>query len=348
MAAMKATIRKGIFGKLTFVEEYSKPAFDANKSGDKVLVKIDAAAINPIDFKAPRALLGTIVGLDFCGTIEEVGIDVPKHLKAGDVVYGACVGGLAEYTIVSCTQIAAPPPAANNNNSWKSTDLAALNVAYLGALQCLKKGNIILNDQEGGLLENNNPSSNNKSVLIIGASGGCGIAGIQLCKSIGVSRIVAICSGKNAQLVKEMGATEVVDYTKKQELDTFFKDNVETFDCVFDAATGSGGGEDYWRKSIPLLKSEDDGGQYTALNGPNSKWVRKMAGFQKKNETLIIVTSNTADLEMVVQLLDKTGGRPVTQIMPFSKEGLEEGMKLLKSRRAKGKIVYDMSQLTKA
>ena len=55
-----------------------------------------------------------------------------------------------------------------------------------------------------------------------------------------------------------MGATEVVDYTNQGELDSFFRDNEGKFDCVYDAATSSGDGEDYWDKSIALLLKKVD------------------------------------------------------------------------------------------
>mmetsp|Transcript_9824 Transcript_9824/g.14464 ORF Transcript_9824/g.14464 Transcript_9824/m.14464 type:complete len:361 (-) Transcript_9824:482-1564(-) len=359
---MKAAVRKGLLGTcLSFVQDYTKPAFYPEKQKNDVLVKVHAAAINPVDYKLPGFVAGKVVGLDFCGTVEAVGSNVEKQqqhysdtIRVGDLVYGqANQGSLAEYTTAPAKSIAKykkKAPAAtdddNNNNNWKATELASLPVAYQSALQCLKKGNIIVgnnnNKEEEESQSSNNTTNNNKSVLVIGASGGCGMAGLQLCKSTpSVSRVVAICSGNNAQLVKDTGATEVVDYTNEKELTAFFQENVGKFDCVFDAATNSGGGEDYWKKSLPLLKDGNDG-QYTSLNGSASKWTRAFWGKQKPRETLIICDQNTADLELIVEMLDKSGDRPLTQIMPFTEEGFEEAFQLLKSRRARGKIVLQI------
>merc|ERR1712232_937933 len=202
-------------------------------------------------------------------------------------------------------------------------------VAYISALQCLKAGHVLSGDAE------------NKSVLVIGASGGCGIAGLQLCKAVGVSRIVAICSKNNADLVTLHGATEVVNYADENELQSFFEENHGKFDCVFDAATSSGGGENYWDKSLVLLK--DDVGHFTALNGPAYKFARAFLGKQKPRESIIMMDANTSDLEQIVELMDRTGARPLTNIMAFDGEGLENAFKLLKSRRSKGKIVFDIS-----
>jgi NADPH:quinone reductase-like Zn-dependent oxidoreductase len=146
-----------------------------------------------------------------------------------------------------------------------------------------------------------------------------------------------------------MGATEIVDYTDANQLETFFRENAGKFDFVFDAATNSGGGEDYWDKSISLLKRRDDNdknsivGKFAALNGPASKWTRSLLGFEKSHESLFFMKSNTADLEQIVSLLNRTKSRPLTNVMTFDEKGLEEAFKLLKSRRTKGKIVFDVS-----
>lgn len=351
---MRAAIRKGFSGTMAFSDDYSKPAFSATKRSQKdhILVKIDAASLNPVDYKMGRGVLGPVVGLDFCGTVEEVGRDV-SHLKVGDIVYGDCLGSMTEYSVTHSTRVAkySPPTTATATateddattltSTWTCTELAALNVAYVSSLQCLKRGNIITDSSS--TTDDDSHNNKEKSVLIIGASGGCGTAAIQLCKGVGVSRIVAICSSKNASMVQEMGATEVVDYTNETELKTFLKENVGQFDCVLDAATSSGGGENYWSLSVPLLK-QNSVGQYVTLNGSTSKWFRKMMNMEKANQSLILVEPNTADLELIVQILNKINSRPFTKIMPFTEQGFLDGIQQLKSRRVKGKLVYPISQ----
>lgn len=330
---MRAAIRKGILGyNFVFSNDFPEPAFSpGGKHRNDVLVKVSAAAINPVDYKVPRAFIGPVIGLDFCGVITEVGNNVGESFQVGDAVFGKTQGSLAEYAIAQSEVIAKVP------SDWTAIECAALPVAYQSALQALQRGNIV--DREGSDQEG-------KSVLVVGASGGCGLAGIQLCKAVKVSRIVAICSKKNEQFVKDMGATEIVDYTDVNQLESFFRENSGKFDFVFDAATNSGGGEDYWDKSISLLKRDTKNvivGKFAALNGPASKWTRSLLSFEKPHESIILMKANTEDLEQIVSLLNRTGSRPLTNVMTFDEKGLDEAFKLLKSRRTKGKIVFDVS-----
>ena len=113
-------------------------------------------------------------------------------------------------------------------------------------------------------------------VLIIGAGGGCGLAGLQVARALGAKDIVGVCSGRNEALVREQGATEVVDYTKADVLEHYSDQEGKVveenkFDVVYDCASGSGGGENYKEKSIALLKDE---GQYVAINGSLMMWLR--------------------------------------------------------------------------
>ena len=324
---MKAAIRKGFLGfSMSFSENFTVPKFDAVKNKNEVKVKVNSAAINPVDYKLPRAALGSVVGMDFCGTVVEVGAEANSKFDVGDIIYGTATGSAAEFTIADAAKVA------KAKSDWSLAEYAALGVAYQSALQCLQKGGIV--DKEGSKQEG-------KSVLVIGASGGCGIAGLQLCKAVGVTSVVAICSKKNEELVCKNGATRVIDYQNESELASFFDNNKGKFDCVYDAATNSGGGEDYWEKSVVLLK--EDVGQFTALNGPGAKWMRAFLGKEKEHESIIMMNPNTADLEQIVELLDRTGDRPPTNVMSFDEEGLEKAFTLLKSRRSKGKIVFNIS-----
>jgi len=324
---MKATIKTGVLGTtISFSETVSSPSGPKDK--DSVLVRVHAGAINPIDYKLPRFASGTVVGQDFCGIVEKVHPDSDSGFQVGDLVFGKAKGTLAECALATVKEISKAP------DGWKATDCAALTTAYWSALQSLRKGRILPEEKAA-----------EKSVLIIGASGGCGLAGVQLCAGMGVSRIVAICSQKNEAFVKQHGATEVVNYANASELDAFFADNQGKFDCVYDTATYSGGGADYWENSIGLLKTDSSGsivGEYTTLNGSPGKWVRAMSGSQKEHETLIIMDANGPDLELVVQLMEKQKAKPVTKVFSFDEQGIQEGFKLLKSRRAKGKIVFDV------
>jgi len=325
---MKAAIKTGTFGTtIEFSNDVSSPSIPKDDK-DSVLIQVYAGAINPIDYKLPKAMSRLIVAHDFCGKVTEAHPD--SGFEPGDLVFGMCkAGALAEYTLASSKDIAKAP------EGWTATELAAITTGHMSSLQCLQKGKI-----------DDDATSSQKSVLVIGASGGCGLAAVQLCAGLGVSRIVAINSAKNDAFVREHGATEVVNYANASELESFFAENKGKFDCVVDTATNSGGGENYWEPSIDLLRRDAQGkvvGEYTALNGPASKLLRWAFGRQKEHETFIAMKINRPDLERVLQLMDRTGARPVTNVMAFDKEGLQEGFKLLKSRRTKGKIVFDIA-----
>lgn len=322
---MKAVTKTGVLGTtITFSNDVAVAT--PQLKPDSVLVKVHAAAINPIDYKLPKFASSLIAGQDFCGEVVESHPE--SEFAVGDRVFGLSKGTLADFTLASPKAIAKAP------ENWKASDCAALTTAYWSALQSLAIG---------GILPNQDNTS--KSVLVIGASGGCGLAGIQLSASMGVSRIVGICSSKNADMVKQQGATEIVDYTDAKALQNFFKDNRGQFDCVYDTATYSGGGADYWKDSIPLLKEDDQNaiiGEYASLNGPASKWVRAMAGAQTKHETIVMMEPRGPELDVIAQLMEKSKAKPITTIMKFDEEGIRDGFKLLKSRRAKGKIVFDI------
>jgi len=339
---MRAAVRTGILGvNINFTTVQSSPSIPG-KEKDSLLVKVHAGAINPIDYKLPRSVIGPVVGKDFVGTVAVVGPECDGEFAVGDLIFGVTKGSLAEYSVAKSTEVAKAP-----TEGWKATDIAALPTAYCSALHCLRAGNI-LPDHETG--EGTASDVNFKSILVLGASGGCGLAGVQLCVALGVSRIVAVCSEKNRAFVMEHGATEVVDYNNVAELDAFFEENQGKFDCVYDAASNSGGGEDYWKRSLGLLRRHGNGdqnneiaGEYTTLNGPPTKWIRALVGKQKKNETINTKDANTSDLGLVVKLMNRIKARPFTTEMAFDEDGVKEAFELLKSRRTKGKIVFDIS-----
>jgi len=316
---MKAVIRSG--AAQVFKENYSAPS---SCGGKEVLVDVKAAGINPVDYKLRWPLGNTIVGMDFAGVVKEVGSKV-TDLKTGDEVYGFSKGGLAEVAVANADEIA------KKSENLSFAEAAALPIAYITSLQSLRDYGKLA---EGG------------RVLIIGASGGCGIASLQLAKQMKAADIVGVCSGKNEALVREHGATDVIDYTKS-DIATHWCDkegNVsenDKFDVVYDAATNSGAGEDYKDKSIALLKS---GGQYVAINGSPTMWLRTFTIGHKKNQHLMMMEKSVPDLNHLSSLADKNEIKPVlARTLPFTAEAVQEGFDLLKSRRAVGKIVFDMT-----
>jgi NADPH:quinone reductase-like Zn-dependent oxidoreductase len=327
---MRAVVRNGE-GR-TFVESHPAPRTPKANS-DEVIVRVHAAAINPVDYKAPKAILGAIVGLDFAGVVEAVGEGHTGTLKVGVEVYGAARGSLADLVLANAKSLALKPKTAT------FLEAASMPTTYLTGLQGLRDHGKL---PTGG------------RVLVIGASGGCGLAGLQLARSMGASLIVGVCSSKNAEFVKQHGAHRVVEYNSER-IETYFGKQVaneERFDVVYDCATNSGGGEDYKAQALNCLKQPT--GQYVAINGAVGMWLRFLTGWgQKKNEHLFLANANTGDLAYLASLMDAVGtgdGTPAAQVkpvicrvLPFSASGVHEGFELLKSRRAVGKVVFDIA-----
>ncbi len=313
---------------ISFKEDVPLPAQrDPNVAigTNDMLIKVRSAAINPVDYKLPRVIAGSVVGFDVSGVVERVGSGV-TDFQVGEAVFGrAASGSLADYTLVSADEVAIKP-------EWLPHDLAAaLPVAYLTGLQSLRAGKV------GG----------GASVLIIGASGGCGIAGVQLANAMGASRIVGICSGKNFEFVRgtsgieSVEGLELIDYTDSDALKKFREENVGKFDCIYDTATGSGKGEDYVPSMIPLLKEKT--GEYVQINGPPSTWARHAMGKMKPQRTMILTSGKSKSaLEEIVSLLNISNARPHLDVKSFDENGVKDGIEQLKGRRTIGKIVFNM------
>jgi len=312
---MKACVRSS--NGPAFTDKHPRPT-DSPSAGE-LLVKVRAAAINPVDYKLPKVMIGPVMGLDYAGVVEAVPA-TETMFKVGDEVYGSTTGSMVEYAICKAASTALKP------KDLSFEEAAALPTAYITGLQGLRdKGTV----QEGD------------KVLVIGASGGCGLAGIHLAKALGASEIVGVCSGRNKDLVLEQGATKVVDYTVEKVEDVF---TAEYFDVVYDTATGSGGGEDYFSISERLLR-KDKKAKNVILNGGLWTWVSYFCGLQKANRRLVLTDMNTADLEVLSGLYDSKMILPpvISKKLLLDAEGVKEGFDMLQSRRTVGKIVFTIS-----
>src|SRR5207237_2804981 len=185
------------------LEDIEKPT----PNDDQILVKVRAASVNPYDWHFIEGtpyivrLLGvglrkpkdTRVGVDFAGTVEAIGKNVTQF-KPGDEVFGGRGGAFAEYVCRRAEGAIALKPA-----SITFEQAASINIAGITALQGLRdKGKV----QPG------------QKVLINGASGGVGTFAIQIAKSFGAD-VTGVCSTRNVDLVKSLGADHVIDYTKE-------------------------------------------------------------------------------------------------------------------------------------
>jgi NADPH:quinone reductase-like Zn-dependent oxidoreductase len=196
------------------VKEVEKPVPNDNQ----MLVKVRAVAVNPLDLTitgplALRPISGlrkpkdTRVGVDYSGTVESVGKNV-TNFKTGDEVFGGKTGAFAEYICVLANRAAAPKP---SNVTFEQA--ASVPVAAITALQGLRdKGKI----QSG------------QKVLVNGASGGVGTFAVQIAKSFG-AEVTGVCSTRNLEMVRSIGADHVIDYTKED-----FTNGTERYDLIFD------------------------------------------------------------------------------------------------------------------
>jgi NADPH:quinone reductase-like Zn-dependent oxidoreductase len=184
---------------------------------NQVLIRVRAASLNALDVYMVRdswfgrLMFGlrkprdTRLGRDVAGQVEAVGKNVTEF-KPGDEVFGVCRGSLAEYACASERGLVMKPP----NVSFE--EAASVPLAGLTALQGLRNGKI----QPG------------QKVLINGATGGVGTFAVQIAKSLG-AEVTAVCSTRNVDLVRSIGADHVIDYTKED-----FTKSDQHYDVIFD------------------------------------------------------------------------------------------------------------------
>jgi NADPH:quinone reductase-like Zn-dependent oxidoreductase len=196
------------------LEDVEKPVPDDKQ----VLVRVRAASVNPLDLtiRGPwlvRPILGmrkpkdTRLGVDYTGTVEAVGKTVTQF-KPGDEVFGGKNGALAEYVCVLADRAVTLKPA---NMTFEQA--ASVPVAAITALQGLRdKGKI----------------KPGQKVLINGASGGVGTFAVQIAKSFG-TEVTGVCSTRNLDMVRSIGADHVIDYTKED-----FTKSDQRYDLIFD------------------------------------------------------------------------------------------------------------------
>jgi len=198
------------------LEEIAKPA----AADDRVLVRVRAASVNPLDWHYMRGepyLMRSMTGMgapssihmgvDFAGTVESVGKNVTRF-KAGDDVFGGRDGAFGEYVSVAESGSLALKPA---NLTFEQA--AAVPIAAITALQALR--------DKGKLRAG-------QSVLINGASGGVGTFAVQIAKAYGAN-VTAVCSTRNLELVRSIGADHVIDYTKED-----FTQGSRRYDLIID------------------------------------------------------------------------------------------------------------------
>jgi NADPH:quinone reductase-like Zn-dependent oxidoreductase len=310
------------------VDEIEKPVPNDNQ----VLVRVRAASLNPLDLtiRGPlllRPLFGlrkpkdTRLGVDYSGTVEAVGKNV-TNFKPGDEVFGGKNGAIAEYVCVLAERAVVLKPA---NMTFEQA--ASVPVAAITALQGLRdKGHI----QSG------------QKVLINGASGGVGTFAVQIAKSFG-AEVTGVCSTRNIDLVKSIGADHVIDYTKEDFTKTdqrydfiydlvgnhSFSERRRILDpngiCVMAGIGGAGWHDDFGMRLLGELNG------YLRSRFVSQKFIAYIAQLNKADMSILADLMQTGKMTPVI---DKT----------YKLNETADALRYLETGHARGKVVISLDK----
>jgi NADPH:quinone reductase-like Zn-dependent oxidoreductase len=294
---------------------------------NQLLVRVRAASVNPLDLtiRGPwliRPILGmrkpkdTRLGVDYAGTVEAVGKNV-RQFKPGDEVFGGKNGAIAEYICVLADRAVVLKPA---NMTFEQA--ASVPVAAITALQGLRdKGKIHAGQK----------------VLINGASGGVGTFAVQIAKSFG-NEVTGVCSTRNVDLVRSIGADHVIDYTKED-----FTNGAQRYDLIYDLVgnhsfserrrilnpngicvmAGLGGAG--WHDGMAMRLAGELNG-YLRSRFVSQKFIAYIAEFNKKD---MMVLADLMQSGKMTPVIDKT----------YKLNETPDALRYLETGHARGKVV---------
>src|SRR5437016_8981635 len=307
------------------LENIEKPV----PNDDQVLVRVRAASVNPYDWHfiegTPKIirLMGvglrkpkdTRVGVDFAGTVEAVGKNV-TNFKPGDEVFGGRGGAFAEYVCPRAHRAVALKPA-----SVTFEQAASVNIAGITALQALRdKGKV----QRG------------QKVLLNGASGGVGTFAVQIAKSFGAD-VTGVCSTRNVELVRSLGADHVIDYTKED-----FAKGTEKYDVILDNVANHSLSEN--RKLLP------SNGKYVMIGGGSANqqgWIGSlgkplkaliMKPFVSQQMGMMMAEMNQSDLKYFADEMQNGKLKPVSD-RRYKLRDLQQAIAYVEEGHARGKVI---------
>lgn len=298
----------------------------------QVLVKVRAAAINPIDWKLARGdfpgLKSGTIGFDVSGVIEKIGPDTETSLKVGDEVYGDAApicGSFAEYAKVNAVALSPKPKNLDFNQA------ASLPLAGLTAIQSLRAYGEF---KEG------------QTVCITGGSGGVGSLAVQMAKAMGASHIYA--TGSSVGLIRSLGADTVINYKEESVADAL---KGKELDLVIDTI----GGLEYWEAAQGALKT---GGKFVTLVGDGGGMVttianmfwRKLKSFFGSPSYSVCITNTKApdviaDMKTITEFVEAGKVKPVMDDKAYelTTKSIHDLIRASMSHRAKGKLVLTVS-----
>src|SRR5437660_1146136 len=300
---------------------------------DQVLVKVRAASVNPLDWhfiegtpKIMRAMgvglrkpKDTRLGVDFAGTVEAVGKNVTQF-KPGDEVFGGRDGAFAEYICPRADRAITLKPA---NITFEQA--ASVNIAGITALQALRdKGKV-----EPG-----------QKVLINGASGGVGTFAVQIAKSLGAD-VTGVCSTRNLDLVRSLGADHVIDYTKED-----FAKGDQRYDVILDNVANHSLSE--------CRRVLNPDGKYVLIGGGGvneGRWVGPglthalkamfLSKFVSQKMGMMLAELNHDDLAYLAGLMQSGKVTPVID-RTYKLSDLVDAIRYLEQGHARGKVVISV------
>jgi NADPH:quinone reductase-like Zn-dependent oxidoreductase len=305
-------------------QEIEKPA----PGDDQLLVKVRAAAVNPLDWHRMRGepyfgraefglrkpkSLG--FGVDFAGTVEAVGRNVARF-KPGDEVFGGRVGAFADYVTIREDRAVVPKPP-----GVTFEEAAAIPVAGITALQALRdKGRL----QAG------------EKVLVNGASGGVGTFAVQLAKSLG-AEVTGVCSTRNVELVRSLGADRVVDYTRED-----FTRGEQRYDLIVDNV-----GNHTLSECRRLLTPK---GRYVMIGGQPGRWLDPiprvlgalvMSRFVSQEMGMMLAELNPRDLAVLGELVQAGKVKAVID-RRYPLREVPAAVRYVEAGHARGKVVITL------
>ncbi len=299
----------------------------------QVLIKVRAASANPLDWHYTRGtpyILRMIgaglrrpkvahLGVDVAGQVAAVGRNVTRF-KSGDEVFGAGDGSFAEYALASEDKLALKPARLTFEQA------AAVTVAAVSALQALRdKGRI----QPG------------QKVLINGASGGVGTFAVQIAKSFGAD-VTGVCSTRNVDMVRSIGADHVIDYTKEDPTRS-----AQRYDLILDNV-GNHSLSAYRRVMSPK-------GTYVLVGGggpDDGRWIGPLglplkalmwSPFVSQKFVLLLASINKDDLGVLKTLLEANTLTPVID-KTYTLREVPAAVRYLEQGHARGKVVITVDR----
>lgn len=321
---MKAIVQDR-FGSADVLELRDVP--DPVVGPDDVLVEVRAAGCGPdvwhIMAGKPymvRAMPGFrkmnvgVRGRDVAGRVEAVGANV-TDLQPGDEVMGVVEGSFAEFAIGSPEKLVRKPERLTFEQA------AAAPISGLTAVQALRD---VARLQPG------------QSVLVIGAAGGVGTLVVQVAKASGAGQVTAVCSGPKADLVRSIGADDVIDYTRED-----FTDGSRTWDVIVDCA-----GRRPLRHLRRALTREgtlaivggDGGGSWTGGFGRQILRAPLLSLFVGQHLRPVVATEPHADLEALRELIEAGSVTPVVD-RTFALTEAADAVRYLERGHSSGKVV---------